>query len=125
MASKNAIPVIKPFNPLDKNNLGKSIADAVINSPIHHLPPEPFIGAGVYMLYYVGNYPPYKLLAERNKNKKFLSPIYIGKAVPAGTRKGCYSIANKQSTALLKRLTEHSESIIAVNNLELQDFYCR
>lgn len=125
MASKNRIPVITPFNPLDKSNLGESVADAVMNSPVQHLPPEPFIGAGVYMLYYVGDYPLYKRLAERNKDEKFLNPIYVGKAVPAGARKGGFALEFDHGTALLKRLTEHSESISAANNLKLQDFYCR
>lgn len=125
MASKNRIPVITPFNPLDKINLGESVADAVMNSPVQHLPPEPFIGAGVYMLYYVGDYPLYKRLAERNKDEKFLNPIYVGKAVPAGARKGGFALEFDHGTALLKRLTEHSESISAANNLKLQDFYCR
>lgn len=125
MVSKDGIPVVKPFNPLDKSNLGESVADAVMNSPVRHLPPEPFIGAGVYMLYYVGDYPLYKRLAKRNKGGKFLNPIYVGKAVPAGARKGGFALEVEHSTALLKRLTEHSESISAANNLELRDFYCR
>lgn len=125
MTSKDGIPVIKPFNPLDKSNLGESVADAAMNSPVQHLPPEPFIGAGVYMLYYVGDNPLYKRLAERNKGGKFLNPIYVGKAVPAGARKGGFALEVDHGTALLKRLTEHSESISAANNLELQDFYCR
>lgn len=125
MASKDGIPVVKPFNPLDKSNLGESVADAVMNSPVQHLPPEPFIGAGVYMLYYVGDYPLYKRLAKRNKGGKFLNPIYVGKAVPAGARKGGFALEVDHGTALLKRLTEHSESISAANNLELRDFYCR
>lgn len=125
MALKDGIPVIKPFNPLDKSNLGESVADAAMNTPVQHLPPEPFIGAGVYMLYYVGNSPLYTQLAERNKGGKFQSPIYVGKAVPAGARKGGFALDVDHGTALLKRLTEHSDSISAVNNLELEDFYCR
>ncbi|MDY4063692.1 MAG: Eco29kI family restriction endonuclease [Candidatus Limiplasma sp.] len=125
MASKDGIPVIKPFNPLDKSNLGESVADAAMNTLVQHLPPEPFIGAGVYMLYYVGNNPLYTQLAERNKDGKFQSPIYVGKAVPAGARKGGFALDVDHGTALLKRLTEHSESIKTVNNLELEDFYCR
>lgn len=125
MASKDGIPVIKPFNPLDKSNLGESVADAAMNTPVQRLPPEPFIGAGVYMLYYVGNSPLYTQLAERNKGGKFLSPIYVGKAVPAGARKGGFTLDVDHGTALLKRLTEHSESISTVDNLKLEDFYCR
>ncbi|MBQ7585505.1 MAG: Eco29kI family restriction endonuclease [Desulfovibrionaceae bacterium] len=125
MATKDGISIVKPFNPLDKNNLGESVAMALVNSPVHRLPPNPFIGAGVYMLYYLGDYPLYKPLTERNKNGKFLNPIYIGKAVPAGTRKGRFTLELDHGTALLKRLTEHSQSINAANNLRLEDFYCR
>ena len=71
MASKDGIPVIKPFNPLDKSNLGESVADAAMNTLVQHLPPEPFIGAGVYMLYYVGNNPLYTQLADAIKTESF------------------------------------------------------
>jgi hypothetical protein len=38
---------ITPFNPLDKTNLGESVADALLLQPVGPLPPEePFIGAG-------------------------------------------------------------------------------
>ena len=53
MPSRNGIPVIVPFNPLDKRNLGESVADAALHSELHTLPPEPFIGAGVYLLYFL------------------------------------------------------------------------
>ena len=108
--------IIKPFNPLEKSNLGESVADAVMNSPIQRLPPEPFIGAGVYMLYYTGDLPIYRRLSERNKEGKFQSPIYIGKAVPAGARKGGGTLNVDHGTALLKRLTEHSDSIKSAAN---------
>ena len=45
------IPIIEPYNPLDKRNLGASVAAAMLASPVHTLPPEPFIGAGVYAIY--------------------------------------------------------------------------
>ena len=125
MTVKEGLPVIKPFNPLDKTNLGESVADAVMCSPVQSLPPSPFIGAGVYMIYYVGDLPLYKQLAERNKDGQFLNPIYVGKAVPAGARKGGFAIEVDHGTALVKRLTEHSESIKATENLKLKDFYCR
>ena len=117
--------IIKPFNPLEKSNLGESVADAVMNSPIQRLPPEPFIGAGVYMLYYTGDLPIYRRLSERNKEGKFQSPIYIGKAVPAGARKGGGTLNVDHGTALLKRLIEHSDSIKSAANLCIDDFYCR
>lgn len=41
-------------------------------------PPESFIGAGVYALYYIGNSPYYKCLYELNR-LSFVQPIYVGK----------------------------------------------
>ncbi len=123
--SSNTLKIIKPFNPLDKTNLGESVAEAAMKSPVQKLPPEPFIGAGVYIIYYVGDNPIYKQITEKNRNGKFSCPIYVGKAVPAGARKGGQTIDVYTGTALYKRLTEHSESITAAQNLKLQDFYCR
>ena len=48
MAKKSDYPVFEPFNPLDKRHLGASVANALLESDIYPLPPEPFIGAGVY-----------------------------------------------------------------------------
>ena len=43
------------FNPLDKRNLGISIADAIFRQNIYPLKElEPFNGAGVYAIYYNG-----------------------------------------------------------------------
>ena len=45
-----------PFNPLDKRHLGESVASAMLKSPIHPLPPEKFKGAGIYAIYYTGDF---------------------------------------------------------------------
>ena len=43
------------FNPLDKENLGKSVAEALQRQNIEPLPPStPFQGAGAYAIYYTG-----------------------------------------------------------------------
>ena len=118
-------PVLKPFNPLDKRNLGESIADALLVTVAEPLPPEPFIGAGVYAIYYTGSYPAYVRLSEVNRNKQFRCPIYVGKAVPAGARKGGLGLEVDHGQALYKRLVEHSESVKSVKNLDIADFYCR
>ena len=36
----------EPYNPLDKSNLGTSVADALLARAVVNLPPEPFLGAG-------------------------------------------------------------------------------
>ncbi len=67
----NNYPAPKPFNPLDKKHLGESVAEAMLEGPVHALPPEPFIGAGIYAIYYIGDFEPYKLMAESNRNDQF------------------------------------------------------
>ena len=76
-----------PYNPLDKRNLGESVAGAMLKSEIHPLPPEKFMGAGIYAIYYTGDFEAYKDLSAVNREGKFARPIYVGKAVPAGARK--------------------------------------
>jgi len=69
---------IPRFSPLDKTNLGESVADAMLQQPVGPLPPtEPFLGAGVYALYYQGNFPLDKDLAEHNGDNNYRWPIYV------------------------------------------------
>ena len=105
MAKKSDYPVFEPFNPLDKRHLGVSVANALLESETYPLPPEPFIGAGVYALYYLGDFPAYEVLAEVNRNDQYACPIYVGKAVPDGARKGGQGDDVDPGTALYKRLT--------------------
>jgi hypothetical protein len=115
-----------PFNPLDKLNLAKSLADAMLKRPISSLPPDDkFDGAGIYAIYYAGGFGPYGPLAAKNRGKDPAGPIYVGKAVPPGARKGAFGLDGDPGTALLKRLREHAKSINEVTNLELTDFSCR
>lgn len=125
MASGKDIPVYTPFNPLDKRHLGESAANALIESEVLDLPLAPFIGAGVYALYYTGDFPAYSELSEINKDGLYICPIYVGKAVPAGARKGGVGMDVEHGLALRNRLNEHAESISAAKNLELSDFHCR
>ena len=78
---KNDKPVLEPFNPLDKRNLGESVADALLETEARPLPPEPFIGAGMYAIYYTGSFSAYGRLSEVNRNGQFRCPVYVGKAV--------------------------------------------
>lgn len=95
-------------------------------TPIHPLPPsEKFLGTGVYALYYIGNNPLYLFYKELNR-LSYNSPIYIGKAVPEGWRQSRISDSKgTQSSELYRRLKEHSRSIIASEDLCLEDFSCR
>lgn len=118
------IPIIEPYNPLDKRNLGASVAAAMLASPVHTLPPEPFIGAGVYAIYYRGDFAPYKRLVDLNK-EGYNVPIYVGKAVPAGARKGGLGMNVDHGLTLFNRLSEHFGSVSKANNLNEKDFMCR
>jgi hypothetical protein len=114
-----------PFNPLDKKNLGVSIALAILTREAHPLANlAKFDGAGIYAIYYMGPFRAYRRIADLNSKGIFRAPIYIGKAVPSGARKG-----GKTSEAighpLYKRLTEHAESLRAARNLDVDDFVCR
>jgi len=118
---------IVPFNPLDKRNLGASVAEALLAGRVHPLGEiQAFQGAGIYAIYYVGDFPAYKEIAKRNREGRFSAPIYVGKAIPEGARKGGGAAAGDAPTrALYKRLAEHAESLRAVANLKLEDFHCR
>lgn len=116
---------IIPFNPLDKKNLGASVAEAMLEQPAQPLSKlEQFVGAGIYAIYYTGEFSAYEPLAARNRDGRFNAPIYVGKAVPKGARKGG-GIGEVTSRALSNRLREHAESIAAASNLNIKDFYCR
>ncbi|MCF8199237.1 MAG: Eco29kI family restriction endonuclease [Sulfuritalea sp.] len=116
---------IIPFNPLDKTNLGSSVADALLARPPVPLEDlREFQGAGVYAIYYGGKFKAYSALSARNQAGQFSMPIYVGKAVPAGSRRGG-ALDAKPGRVLHRRLVEHAESIRATNNLVIKDFHCR
>jgi len=113
------------FNPLDKKNLGASVAQALLDREVHPLGSLPiFEGAGIYAIYYVGDFGSYEKLSRINRDGKFALPIYVGKAVPAGARMGA-GLDLTAGKVLYKRLKEHAESIKAAENLNIKDFYCR
>jgi hypothetical protein len=115
-----------PYNPLDKRNLGASIVEALLQKmpqPLAEL--NDFQGAGIYAIYFTGDSKLYSPLAKRNQRGKFAWPIYVGKAIPAGGRKGAATVGDYKGKALHKRLNEHARSIEQAGNLNLDDFQCR
>ena len=52
-------------------------------------------------------------------------PIYVGKAVPPGARKGGFGLGEDPGQALYKRLDEHAKSLQLANDLSIDDFWCR
>lgn len=114
-----------PYNPLAIQSIADSLARELLDQPCGPLPPaQRFNGAGVYALYYRGPFAEYAPLASRNQDS-CEAPIYIGKAVPKGGRKGVNVETGSRSTALLSRLSQHAVSIDAATNLDLSDFRCR
>lgn len=94
-----------PYNPLDKRHLGESVAGALLAQSIEPMPPaEAFIGAGVYALYYAGDFAPYAPIAKENRNDRWAKPIYVGKAVPAGARKGGLGLGEDPGGFVANRL---------------------
>jgi hypothetical protein len=109
------------YDPLNYENLARSVVNALTGSDICGLPPvENFEGAGVYAIYYAGPFPAYHHISSAACE----IPIYVGKAIPAGGRKGAQESAG-EGVSLLRRLNDHAKSISATHNLELSDFRCR
>ena len=115
------------FNPLDKTHLAQSVSDHLLRQPVIPLPPmRRFIGAGIYAIYYTGQFRPYRKIAQSaSGGGEDAIPIYVGKAVPAGSRKGGYGLGIDPGDVLFRRLSEHASSIQSVHNLNLGDFKCR
>ena len=113
------------FNPLDKTNLAESVRDHLLKRPVVQLPPDRFMGAGIYAIYYTGGFPAYRKIARTAPSAEKAMPIYVGKAVPAGSRKGGYGLGADPGDVLHRRLSEHASSIKEARNLKLGDFQCR
>ena len=126
-----------PYNPLDKNSIGDNIVRELTAQPILALPSpksklrgpsareDAFAGAGIYALYYVGEFPAYARIAAANGEGRFDTPIYVGKADPKGGRKGALELDSAVGTPLYNRLKDHASSIEQSVNLELAHFFCR
>jgi hypothetical protein len=118
--------VTEPYNPLDMTNLAQNILTALnSNPPVPLGAVDLFSGAGIYALYYTGPIPIYADIARQNADDLFEQPIYVGKAVPAGGRKGVNVATSAATRALWSRIREHSASIGAAENLNLDDFWVR
>ena len=118
--------ISEPYDPLNKKNLGFSVADALLSKIVEPLPPhKAFTGAGVYAIYYTGDFEQYKPIAKANSNGAFKAPIYVGKAVPPGARKGGFGLDSPPGHVLYNRLYEHADTIKDAKNLKIEHFCCR
>lgn len=101
------------------------VEDAIeffIKTPVHKLPPDDFLGNGVYAIYYTGSYELYTKVSAPNKVAA-VQPIYVGKAVPPGWRTA--RVTDSTAHVLYHRLQEHARSIEQTENLLVADFLCR
>lgn len=115
-----------PYNPLDKVNLGKSVADALLlrpKVPLGEL--KQFNGVGIYAIYYNGELEAYVQLTQLARLYQVEIPIYVGKADLEGKRKGLILSSVESSRSLYKRLADHISSINSATNLDIAEFYCR
>lgn len=126
----------RPYNPLDRVELGLSVERALLARPLVPLPPQDrFGGAGLYAIYYVGEFRLYAHIAPPSRDPGSV-PIYVGRAQPRGARKGLSSglTGTTSDPVLFERLREHAQSIRKVERhateadlpgIRLQDFWCR
>jgi hypothetical protein len=116
----------EPYNPLDMTNLAHSIVTKMVETPPVGLGSVPsFAGAGLYAIYYTGPFPAYAPVAERNRNEAFEEPIYVGKAIPAGGRRGTGGGTLSNTRVLSARIRQHAGSIRSAANLDIDDFWVR
>jgi hypothetical protein len=113
------------YNPLDKLNLGKSVVEALLEAPAIQIESiTAFNGAGIYAIYYHGSFEPYQPIVA-HEPASMQTPIYVGKAVPSGSRKGANLATSYTGRWLFNRIAEHRESIRAAENLAMADFTVR
>lgn len=110
-----------PYNPLDLDQLGESVERRLLRErpvPLVEIPKT--IGPGVYAIYYTGDHELYKPISSVACTK----PIYVGKAVSQGGRKGLVDVS-QETSALWDRLHEHRSSIEQAHDLDAKDFLVR
>lgn len=107
------------YNPLSKLNLAKSIEGELLARSVDPLSSVDVIGSGVYAIYYTGDFSIYQILAQANSDGKYERPIYVGKAIPKGGRKGggLFKSAGAAGRSLADRLKQHANSIDECSNL--------
>ncbi len=118
---------IEAYNPLDKLNLARSIEIELLGRPPVALSAvDDIAGAGIYAIYYSGPFVGYEEVRADPADGAFHRPIYVGKAIPKGGRKGGLAKdAVTKGRALADRLRQHAASIDEATNLELADFHVR
>ena len=117
---------ISPYNPLDKINLGKSVAQALLAQAVVALAETAELqGAGVYAIYYTGPFPAYEPIVKLQSKRRILAADLRWQGHPQGRTERWHHRRREQGNGLRDRLRQHAASIEQANNLELQDFYYR
>jgi hypothetical protein len=112
------------FNPLTVPNLALALALELLEQPVYPLSPsESFPGAGIYAIYYLGEFSAYRELVKRNKGDQCRAPIYVGRAVRQGTRKGI-DFSPTSQPSVFRRIRDHSKSV-EQTSLKVADFRFR
>jgi hypothetical protein len=110
------------FDPSEPAMLGKVTAVALLlldRLPLITLDQKRFYGAGVYALYYKGDFPEYAPISGLE------TPIYIGSAEPLAKDDKYALSAKGQGLALWRRLGEHARNVNSASNLSRDDFEFR
>ncbi|MBK7962478.1 MAG: Eco29kI family restriction endonuclease [Bdellovibrionales bacterium] len=95
------------FNPFSQD-IVDLLVKAFESCSLEQLPPEKVgKGPGVYGLFYRGEFNAYKRLAKQFRDV----PIYVGKAVVPGGRKGSGTKSLNNQNYVIRRLMEHGRTI--------------
>ncbi len=122
-----SVPSEPPFDPLHYDNIGEMIRLRLVGRELLALGDAAQAnGAGIYALYYFGDFEHYSPLVPRDLGGE-MKPIYVGKAIPRGGRKGLkdFSAPDERENALSRRLDLHKKKLMGVEGLLLEDFRFR
>ena len=106
------------FDPTAPKVIGQLIASHLLlqsREKLTTVADRPFYGAGVYALYYTGDFDCYAPVSNKEH------PIYVGKADPEDLHAATPKV---QGQKLFTRLKDHRRSL-SNTNLQLGDFECR
>jgi hypothetical protein len=114
-------PVRQPssvFDPSDPKVVGRFVSLALVAQQRHPLAQIPrSYGAGVYAIYYTGEFEAYRLISNTE------TPIYVGQAAPLIRNA---RTPREQGARLCSRLSDHRKNIAkAQTTLRLEDFQFR
>lgn len=117
---------VDPYNPLDLEALGESLLRQLERQHPLGLEDVPrFSGAGIYALYYCGKSHPYEELGAFNAESDCSLPIYVGRSVDRGSRRGIDPLERVTRSLLWDRIQQHRRSIASVASLAPADFKVR